>query len=151
MSTLNKAMIIGRVGADPHTFQFENGGSKAELSIATNETFVRKETGEKITTTEWHKVVVNGEKRVEIIEKYVKKGDLIYIEGRIKTRKWTDQSGVDKYTTEIHCDQFTFLSPKGSNDSSQSSQSQTTQKQQNHGGDEFLAMQPEEETDDLPF
>lgn len=142
--SVNKVILIGRTGADPHMFQFENGGVKAELSIATNETYIRKDTNEKVTTTEWTKVVFNG-KPAEIIEKYVKKGDLIYIEGRLKTRKWTDQSGVEKYTTEVICNNFQFLSTKGSNGSEPSQQSQQ-QNSNNQSNDNY-----QDEPDDLPF
>ena len=110
--TLNKVMLIGHTGDDVKMHYFEGGGSIGRFPIATNESYTNKATGEKITNTEWHSVVVKN-KGAEICVKYLKKGDMVYIEGRLKTRKWQDEEGKDRYNTEVHCTDFTFLSPKG--------------------------------------
>jgi len=90
---------------------FEGGGCVGRFPIATSETYVSKQTNERITNTEWHNIVVRN-KGAEICEKYLSKGDKVYIEGRLKTRKWTDDKGNDRYSTEIQCNDFTFLSTK---------------------------------------
>ncbi|HLW33434.1 MAG TPA: single-stranded DNA-binding protein [Aequorivita sp.] len=110
--TLNKVMLIGHTGDDVKMHYFEGGNSLGRFPLATNETYTNRATNERVTNTEWHNIVVRN-KGAEICEKYLKKGDMVYIEGRIKTRKWQDQQGIERYTTEIHCTDFTFLSPKG--------------------------------------
>ncbi|MCF6307177.1 MAG: single-stranded DNA-binding protein [Flavobacteriaceae bacterium] len=109
--TLNKAMLIGHTGTEVKMHYFEGGGSVGNFSLATNETYTNRTTGEKVTNTEWHNIVVRN-KGAEICEKYLKKGDKVYIEGRLKTRKWQDDKGIDRYSTEIQCTDFTFLTPK---------------------------------------
>ena len=109
--TLNKVMLIGHLGDDIKIHHFEGGGSIARFPLATNENYTNKNTGEKITNTEWHNVVVRN-KAAEICEKYLSKGDKIYVEGRIKTRKWKAEDGADRYSTEINVNEFTFLNTK---------------------------------------
>ena len=109
--TLNKVMLIGHLGDDVKTHYFDGGGSIGRFPLATNESYVNKSTGEKVTNTEWHNIVVRN-KAAEICEKYLSKGDKIYIEGRIKTRKWTGEDGIDRYSTEVNANEFTFLSTK---------------------------------------
>ena len=109
--TLNKVMLIGHLGDDVKMHYFEGGGSIGRFPLATNESYVNKSNGEKVTNTEWHNIVVRN-KAAEVCEKYLSKGDKIYIEGRIKTRKWTDDEGKDRYSTEINVNEFTFLSTK---------------------------------------
>lgn len=109
--TLNKVMLIGHTGTEVKMHYFEGGGSVGNFSLATNETYTNRTTGEKVSNTEWHNIVVRN-KGAEICEKYLKKGDKVYIEGRLKTRKWQDDKGVDRYSTEIQCTDFTFLTPK---------------------------------------
>ena len=100
--SLNKALLIGRLGADPEIRQMVNGKSVARLSLATSQTWKDKNTGEKKEKTEWHRVVVFNEGLVNVVQQYLKKGAQVYIEGQISTRKWKDeQSGQDKYSTEI--------------------------------------------------
>ena len=122
--TLNKVMLIGHTGDDVKMHYFEGGGSIGRFPIATNESYTNKATGENITNTEWHRVVVKN-KGAEICEKYLKKGDMVYIEGRLKTRKWQDEEGKDRYNTEVHCTEFTFLSPKGDSGNDTSTNSGT--------------------------
>ena len=100
--SLNKVLLIGRLGADPEIKQMVNGKSVARLSIATSNTWKDKNTGEKKEKTEWHRVVIFNEGLVNVVQQYVKKGAQVYIEGQLTTRKWKDEkSGVDKYSTEV--------------------------------------------------
>lgn len=99
--SVNKVILIGNVGNDPEIRTFGNGGKVANLSIATSENWRDKQSGERKEKTEWHRVAVFGEGLVGVIERYVKKGSKLYIEGKLQTRKWQDRDGNDKYTTEI--------------------------------------------------
>jgi len=100
--SLNKVLLIGRLGADPEIKQMVNGKSVARLSLATSQSWKDKTTGEKKEKTEWHRIVVFNEGLVNVVQQYLKKGAQIYVEGQLSTRKWKDeQSGVDKYSTEI--------------------------------------------------
>ena len=100
--SLNKVLLIGRLGADPEIKQMVNGKSVARLSLATSQSWKDKNTGEKKEKTEWHRVVVFNEGLVNVVKQYLKKGAQVYIEGQISTRKWKDeQSGQDKYSTEV--------------------------------------------------
>ena len=99
--SLNKVMLIGNLGADPEVRSFQNGGKVANLRIATSEQWKDKNTGERKERTEWHSVVLNSDGLVGVAERYLRKGSKVYIEGQLRTRKWQDQSGNDRYTTEI--------------------------------------------------
>ena len=110
--TINKVILIGHTGDEVKMHYFEGGGSIGRFPLATNEEYTNRTTGERVSNTEWHNIVVRN-KGAEICEKYLHKGDKVYIEGRLKTRKWTDDKGNDRYSTEIQCTDFTFLSPKG--------------------------------------
>lgn len=106
--TVNKVILVGRLGKDPEVRSFQNGGKVVNMTLATSETWNDRTSGERKEKTEWHNVVIKNEKLAENAEKYLKKGASVYLEGRIETRKWTDQaSGQDKYTTEIVIPQFT--------------------------------------------
>jgi single-strand DNA-binding protein len=109
--TLNKVMLIGHLGDNIKMHYFDGGGSIGRFPLATNESYINKSTGEKVSNTEWHNLVVRN-KAAEICEKYLSKGDRIYVEGRIKTRKWTGEDGADRYSTEINVNEFTFLTTK---------------------------------------
>jgi single-strand DNA-binding protein len=109
--TLNKVMLIGNLGKDPEIMHFDNGGSLVKFPIATSETYTNRE-GQRITNTEWHNVVISAKGLVEVAHKYLKKGHKVYLEGRIKTRKWQDQAGADRYTTEIQANQMTMLTSR---------------------------------------
>ena len=104
-------MLIGHLGDEVKIHRFEDGGCVGRFPLATNETYMNKQTNERVSNTEWHNVVLRN-KAAEICEKYLSKGDKVYIEGRIKTRKWQDDKGNDRYSTEINCTEFTFLSNK---------------------------------------
>ncbi|RKS87846.1 single-strand binding protein [Orbus hercynius] len=97
---INKVILVGNLGQDPEVRYLPNGGAVANISIATSETWKDKQTGEQKDRTEWHRVVIFG-KLAEIAGEYLKKGSQVYIEGQLQTRKWQDQSGQDKYTTEV--------------------------------------------------
>ena len=99
--SVNKVILIGNLGADPEVKNFADGGKIANLRIATSETWRDKSSGERKERTEWHRVVVKNAGLVGVVEQYCAKGQKLYIEGQIQTRKWTDQSGVEKYSTEI--------------------------------------------------
>lgn len=142
--TLNKVMLIGHLGDDVKMHYFEGGNSIGRFPVATNESYTNKQTGEIISNTEWHNVVVRN-KLAETCEKYLKKGDRVYCEGRIKTRQW-EQEGVKRYTTEIHVTDMNFLSPKPEN----STTTQTQQSSPQHTN--TSPSQPSEDIiDDLPF
>ncbi len=103
---LNKVTLIGNLGADPEIRRTQDGRPIANIRLATNETWRDKATGERKQKTEWHRVVVFNEGLCKVVEQYLAKGSTIYVEGKIKTRKWTDQAGVEKYSTEIVLEQF---------------------------------------------
>ncbi|MDR7103822.1 single-stranded DNA-binding protein [Croceicoccus sp. BE223] len=99
--SLNKVMLIGNLGADPEIKSFQNGGRIANLRIATSESWKDRATGERKERTEWHSVVINSEGLVGVVERFLRKGSKVFIEGQLRTRKWQDQNGNDRYTTEI--------------------------------------------------
>ncbi|MBJ65660.1 MAG: single-stranded DNA-binding protein [Rhodobiaceae bacterium] len=99
--SLNKVMLIGRLGQDPEVRSTQDGRSLCTFSLATSENWNDKNTGEKREKTEWHRVVVFNEGLVNIIQQYVKKGSNVFIEGQLQTRKWEDKDGIEKYTTEV--------------------------------------------------
>ena len=99
--SLNKVMLIGNLGADPEIRSFQNGGKVANLRIATSETWKDRNTGERQERTEWHNVAIFSEGLVGVVERYLKKGSKVFVEGQLQTRKWQDQNGQDRYTTEV--------------------------------------------------
>ena len=104
--SVNKVILIGNLGKDPEVRSLQNGGKVCNLSIATSESWKDKGSGERKERTEWHRVVIFNENLTMVAERYLKKGSKVYIEGQIETRKWTDQSGAEKYSTEIVLRQF---------------------------------------------
>ena len=109
--TLNKVMLIGHLGDEVKMHYFEGGNSIGRFPIATNESYTNKQTGERVTNTDWHNIVVRN-KAAEICEKYLSKGDKVYVEGRLKNRQWQGEDGNTRYTTEVPVQDFTFLSTK---------------------------------------
>jgi single-strand DNA-binding protein len=99
--SVNKVILVGNLGADPEVKSFQNGGRIANLRIATSENWKDKNTGERKERTEWHTVVLNSDGLVGVAERFLRKGSKVYIEGQLRTRKWQDQSGNDRYTTEV--------------------------------------------------
>lgn len=106
MAGVNKVIIVGNLGRDPEVRSFPNGGKVVNLRIATSDTWRDKQTGERKERTEWHSVAIFNEALGKIAEQYLRKGSTVYIEGALETRKWQDQSGADRYTTEIVLRQF---------------------------------------------
>ena len=104
--SVNKVIIVGNLGRDPEVRSFPNGGKVVNLRIATSETWRDKQSGERKERTEWHSVAIFNENLAKIAEQYLRKGSTVYIEGQLETRKWQDQSGADRYTTEIVLRQF---------------------------------------------
>ncbi|MDY7394930.1 single-stranded DNA-binding protein [Aureibaculum sp. 2210JD6-5] len=147
--TLNKVMLIGNLGDEVKMHYFDGGNSIGRFPIATNEVYTNRQTSERVTTTEWHNIVVRN-KLAEICEKYLSKGDNVYVEGRIKTRQWDDQSGNKRYTTEIHALDVQFLNTKKDLESSQSKNASSTSSA-NQTSRPKSDEAPKEIDDDLPF
>lgn len=147
--TVNKVMLIGHTGDDVKMIHFEGGNCIGRFPLATNETYTNRTTGEKVSNTEWHNIVVRN-KAAEICERYLKKGDKVYIEGRLKTRKWQDEQGQERYSTEIQCTDFTFLTPKSESESMpQKQQAPSSEKSEQAAPPQNQPTNQEE--DDLPF
>ncbi len=111
MASVNMVVLVGRVGKEPEIKALANGNSVANFSVATSETWKDKTSGEKQEKTEWHNITIYG-KLADIVGKYVHKGDMLYLRGKLQTRKWTDKAGVDRYTTDVVCDDMTMLGGK---------------------------------------
>ena len=144
--TLNKVMLIGHLGDDIKMHYFEGGNSIGRFPVATNESYTNKQTGEIISNTEWHNIVVRN-RLAETCEKYLKKGDKVYCEGRIKTRQW-EQEGVKRYTTEIHVTDMNFLTPKSD---SNTTTTVNPQQQTSQPSNPSVSQPSEDIIDDLPF
>ena len=108
MASINKVIIVGNLGRDPEMRTFPSGDQVANVTIATTDKWKDKQTGEMKEATEWHRVVFNG-RLAEIVGQYLRKGSQVYVEGSLRTRKWTDQAGIEKYSTEIRADQMQML------------------------------------------
>ena len=155
MSSLNKVQIIGRLGQDPESKFMPSGEAVCNISVATSERWKDKNTGEQREATEWVRVVMFG-KLAEIATQYLTKGSLAYFEGKMKTRKWTDQQGVERHTTEVHCNEMKMLGSK--QDGQQNGQSQAPAQQQrapqNNATNPSTPQQPagfDDFSDDIPF
>ncbi len=142
-------MLIGHLGDEVKMHYFEGGGCIGRFPLATNETYTNKQTGEKVTNTDWHNIVLRN-KAAEICEKYLSKGDKVYVEGRLKNRQWQGEDGNTRYTTEVHVQDFTFLSTKSESMANQTGMAQKPV--------ENPATSPSNDTvtadgqdDDLPF
>ena len=149
--SINKVILIGNLGKDPEVRHLESGVAVCNFSIATGETYKDKNSGEKVTHTEWHNIVL-WRGLAEVAEKYLKKGAKIYIEGKLRTRSWQDQEGNTRYTTEILGDNMTMLGKTVESNSLPPLPSQpaaVNKKNEESLGDEF--SKPESENDDLPF
>ena len=115
MRGVNKVILVGTLGKDPETKTFPNGGSLTQFSIATSESWVDKNTGERKEQTEWHRIVLSN-KLGEIAQQYLRKGSKVYIEGSLRTRQWTDQNGQERYSTEVRGDKVEFLDSRQQSD-----------------------------------
>lgn len=156
MKGINKVILVATCGNDPQVKNFPNGGKLVQFSVATNESWVDKNTGERRQETEWHRIVANN-RTADIIEQYVKKGMRLYIEGSLKTRKWTDQQGIERYATEINCFSVQILEQMNQQGQGQQNQ-QRHNNQAGYGGN--TGFQPKQQnnnqsdpslSDDLPF
>jgi single-strand DNA-binding protein len=141
--TINKVILIGNLGDDVKMHYFDDKNSVGRFPIATSESYTNKTTGEKVTTTDWHNIVVRN-KLAEICEKYLSKGDKVYVEGKLKNRQW-EQDGVKRYSTEVQVHEMTFLSTKKNAENSNNS---TANIQNSSTKPKSVAT---EENDDLPF
>ena len=148
--SVNKVIILGRVGADPEVKYMPNGTAVAQLSLATNRKAKNKESGELQDQTEWHRVIFY-DKRAEVIGQYVKKGQELYAEGRLQTRKWQDKDGNDKYTTEIIAYDFSFVGSKSSSNENDFQNQNKTDDQKFKQKDEFNQDPPPKQDDEIPF
>jgi single-strand DNA-binding protein len=112
MASVNKVILVGNLGKDPEVRHFENGGSSARFSLATSESYIKKDSNEKVTLTEWHTIVTRGGLAAKVVEPYLKKGNSVFIEGKLRTRSWEDKEGNTRYTTEVICDSLEMLGRK---------------------------------------
>lgn len=150
--SVNKVILVGNLGRDPEVRSFQNGGKVCELRIATSESWKDRNSGERKEKTEWHTVKIFTEGLVTVAEKYLRKGSKVYIEGSLSTRKWQDQTGADRYSTEIVLQGFggvlTMLD--ASNGSDRGADREETPSRQQSGGS-FGGGFPDDLDDDVPF
>lgn len=160
--SVNKVTLVGRLGKDPEVRNSPDGAKIITMSVATSETWKDRSTGERKERTEWHRVVIFNEKIGEIVERYVKKGSQVYLEGSLQTRKWTDQQGIEKYTTEIVLQRFrgelTLLDTKGGSEGGYSSDFDTSPLGSSGGNSDPFSLPPsggskgfDDLNDDIPF
>lgn len=146
MAGVNKVILIGNLGADPEVRHLQNGASVANFRIATTETYKDKTTGEKREQTEWHSIVA-WRGLAEITERFLRKGSKVYIEGKLRTRKWQDKDGIERYTTEVHADEMNMLdraNPAAGGENANRPATTTS-------ATPAPAQLRDEEVDDLPF
>jgi len=154
MSGVNKVILVGRLGKDPEVRHLESGASVANFPIATSEVYKDRNTGERKEQTEWHNIVL-WRGLAEVAEKYLNKGDMVYIEGKLRTRSW-EKDGITRYTTEVVGDNMTMLSPKGTNtgggdDYSGAQQQSQPQSQPKAVESPAADIAADDDSDDLPF
>jgi single-strand DNA-binding protein len=156
MASVNKVIIVGNLGKDPETRYMPNGDAVCNITVATSETWKDKATGEKKEATEWHRIVFF-RKLAEIAGQYLKKGSSVYIEGSLKTRKWQDKDGNDRYTTEIVADEMKMLGGRGQGGTAEGQEAPPARNQGNAGGGS-TARRPaptggsfDDMDDDIPF
>ena len=153
--SINKVILVGNVGNEPEIKTFQNGNKVANLSIATSERWKDKETGEQKSLTEWHRVVIFNTILINLAEKYIKKGAKIYIEGQLQTRKWQDNSGVEKYSTEIvlqnYRGEILLLDRQENSDTNTTFKPQNNSSNNNIEKDKQKINAVEDLDDDIPF
>ena len=153
--SVNKVILVGNLGRDPEVRTFQNGGKVVNLRIATSENWKDKNTGERRERVEWHSVVVHNEALGRIAEQYLRKGSTVYIEGQLEARKWQDQSGQDRYTTEIVLRPFTgnltLLGGRGEGSGSGSGEGGSGYGDQSGGSGYGAGGQPGGMDDEIPF
>ena len=141
---INKVILVGNLGNDPEIRYMPNGGAVANITIATSESWRDKATGEQREKTEWHRVALFG-KLAEVAGEYLRKGSQVYVEGKLKTRKWKGDDGIQRYSTEVHVSEFNFLSNKNDMSGSIVNESTTTPLPNQQ------STSSPENSDDLPF
>lgn len=141
--TLNKVTLIGHLGDNVKIHYFESGNCVARFPLATNESYINKSTNEKVTSTEWHNIVVRN-KQAEVCEKYLTKGDRIYLEGKIRTRQWTAEDGIQRQIIEIIVSEFMFLDVKKENN-------QSAEQHEKQKAIDNFTIPGENNNDNLPF
>lgn len=158
MSSLNKVQLIGRLGADPEIRRMNNGEPIVSLRIATSERWTDKQSGQKKERTEWHTVVIFNKALCDVAEKYLKKGHLVYVEGMLATRKWQDQAGNDRYSTEVVLKAFNgelILMPQGNGGRQSASGPDDYGQESGRGGDTQQQSQTSSYSrdldDEIPF
>ncbi|WP_439259518.1 single-stranded DNA-binding protein [Lonepinella sp. BR2930] len=156
MAGINKVIIVGRLGNDPEVRTMPNGDAVANINVATSESWTDKQTGERKEATEWHRIVFY-RRQAEIVEQYLRRGSQVYIEGKLKTRKWQDKNGTDHYTTEIHADVMQMLDKKEQETTTSSppaARSRNAYAEQKQGYTKPTTSAPSQEQDfddDIPF
>lgn len=143
MDGVNRVILLGNLGNDPEVKSFDDGNKIVRFPLATNETY-KNRNGEKVSNTEWHTIIVRRQGLAEVVEKYLKKGNQIYLEGKLKTRKWQDKDGNNRYSTEVHMDNMTMMGGGPKSDE---------QPQQTESAPQNVEEPPigEQDGDDLPF
>lgn len=149
MSGVNKVILVGRLGKDPEVRNLDNGVSVANFTMATSESYKDRTTGEKKEVTEWHNIVL-WRGLAEISQKFLHKGDLVYIEGKLRTRSW-EKDGVTRYTTEVVADNMTMLGSRGGSGNSGSSDYGSSRSADRAPSESFSGGSIDNNTDDLPF
>jgi single-strand DNA-binding protein len=147
-NSVNKVILVGYVGQDPEARYTQSGTAITNLSIATNESW-KNQNGEYQDRTEWHRIVIYG-KMAETASQYLKRGQQVYVEGRLATNEWTDKNDIKRKTTEVRCDAFTMLGKKGDGSSQYSPASSENQSQSSNRG-QNQSPQMDDDDDDLPF
>jgi single-strand DNA-binding protein len=156
MSSVNKVILVGNLGQEPEVRTLPSGGKVVNLSLATSETWRDKSSGERKEKTEWHRVVIFSEGLAKVAEQYLHKGSKVYLEGSLQTRKWTDQSGTEKYSTEVVLQGFnsnlTMLDGRGDGAPQEpAAQSYKADKSQRRPASQVPAFEPAGMDDDIPF
>jgi single-strand DNA-binding protein len=153
--SVNKVILVGNLGADPEVKSFQNGGRIANLRIATSEDWKDRQTGEKKERTEWHQVVLQSDGLVGVAERYLRKGSKVYIEGQLRTRKWQDKEGRDRYTTEIQANEMQMLGARGGGGGGMGTESRAEPRTASSGGGDRGSAAPASQDDgfddDIPF
>lgn len=150
MAGVNKVIIVGRLGGDPDVRTMPNGDTVANISVATSESWNDRNTGERREITEWHRIVFY-RRQAEICGEYLKKGSQVYVEGRLRTRKWQDQNGQERYTTEIQGDVLQMLGNSQDGNSNNQTQNKPTQQKEWDGYSDEERRQMNNFDDDIPF
>ena len=148
--SVNKVILIGNLGADPEIRSLENGAKLGRFSIATSETYTDKVTGERRENTDWHNIVV-WRNLADIAERFLKKGTKVYVEGKLKTRSWQDESGQTKYATEVVADNFTMLSGRSETQENTERAPYSSENTPQKPASMDPQMTNNDDTDDLPF